>query len=66
MKETIVIKEGAFKGMNALEYVIWQDEDGWYGCGTGYGEGNNLWEGDDVGPFDARQEVIDELNEQYI
>jgi len=64
--ETIVIKEGAFKGMNALEYVTWQDDEGqWYGCGTGYGDDNNLWEGDDLGPFDSHKEIINELDIQY-
>lgn len=65
-KETLVIKEGALRGKNALEYVIWQDEGGaWYGCGTGYDRECNIWEGDGVGRFKTRQEVIDELNEQY-
>jgi hypothetical protein len=59
-KQTIVIKEGAFKGQNALEFVTWKDDDGWWGCATGYDDGN-LWEGADLGPFDSRQKALDEL-----
>lgn len=64
--ETVVVQEGTFKGMNRMEYYLWEvQEEGWFGCAGGYGTNNNLWEGEDMGPFENREEVLKELKEHY-
>jgi hypothetical protein len=52
------------QGTSGTEMVIWQDDDGWYGCLQGQYKGS--WsESEDEGPFETREEAEQAMREYY-
>jgi hypothetical protein len=63
-RKALPIKSGESVRMSFL--YTWQGEDGWYACVGGETRDGLYFEGEDMGPFESREEAIDQQDLHFI